>query len=124
MKQINIIRNEVVTNSASFETLEEINIWLSNHITLGCFGKPEHQVELLDANGLSFDPPQFNTISSEFQFEIEDITDEVEQEEININALKFLAETDFYVTRFIEEGISYPEEIKIARQAARERIVR
>lgn len=47
-----------------------------------------------------------------------------DQEVINRNALKFLAETDWYVTRFSETNTPIPEEILNQRQAARDSIIR
>lgn len=41
----------------------------------------------------------------------------------NMEARRFLAETDWYVVRFAETGVPIPEDIKIARQEARNRIV-
>lgn len=56
--------------------------------------------------------------------EYQDITAQVEQEKVNAEALKYLADTDYYVIRNIDNGSPYPEEIRAARQAARERIVK
>jgi hypothetical protein len=41
----------------------------------------------------------------------------------NIDARRFLATTDWYVVRFAETGIPIPEDIRIARQEARDKIV-
>lgn len=61
------------------------------------------------------------------QFEnpvIEDITQKVAQEQINSEALQFLASTDYYIIREIDSGVPCPAEIKAQRQAARERIIK
>jgi len=39
-------------------------------------------------------------------------------------ALKFLAETDFYIIREMDNGVPCPAEIKAARQAAREKVIK
>jgi hypothetical protein len=39
-------------------------------------------------------------------------------------ALKFLAETDFYIIRSLDNGVPCPAEIKAARQAAREKVIK
>ena len=44
------------------------------------------------------------------------------QAEINAAALKYLADTDWYVTRFAETQVAIPAEISAARAAARARI--
>lgn len=43
-----------------------------------------------------------------------------EQSKINEKALAYLAETDWMVTRFAETGVPIPDEVKAARQAARQ----
>lgn len=45
------------------------------------------------------------------------------QERINAEARRYLAETDWYVTRFAETSQPIPEDIAALRQAARDRIV-
>jgi len=39
-------------------------------------------------------------------------------------ALKFLAESDFYIIRSLDNGVPCPPEIKAARQAAREKVIK
>lgn len=46
-----------------------------------------------------------------------------QQAQINAEALKYLADTDWVVTRFAETGVSIPEEIRDLRVQARTRIV-
>ncbi len=46
------------------------------------------------------------------------------QRQTNEDAERFLAETDWYVLRFADEGVSIPEDIKQARREARAAIVR
>lgn len=45
------------------------------------------------------------------------------QRNINLNALAYLASTDWYVSRFTETGVEIPDEVRIKRQAARDSIV-
>jgi hypothetical protein len=45
------------------------------------------------------------------------------QAQINAEALKYLADTDWYVTRFAETGVAIPAEITAERAAARARIL-
>jgi len=101
MIQVKIIRDSVVTNSASFLSQEEAQAWLSNHEGMGSFGSPEsYTVEILD------------------------ISAQLEQEAINVAALKLLADTDWYCTRLIDSGTLIPQEILTARAQARASIVR
>jgi hypothetical protein len=46
-----------------------------------------------------------------------------EQEEVNAVSLKYLSDTDWYVTRYAETGATIPQEILDARAAARAAIV-
>lgn len=57
-------------------------------------------------------------------FSQEDLTDQLEQERINKEALEYLAATDYLIIREMDNGIPCPPDIKLARQAARERIVK
>jgi hypothetical protein len=45
------------------------------------------------------------------------------QAQSNADALAYLASTDWYVVRFSETGVVIPDEIKTARQLARDAIV-
>ena len=45
------------------------------------------------------------------------------QIQINADALAYLASTDWYVVRFSETGVAIPDDIKTARQVARDAIV-
>lgn len=49
-------------------------------------------------------------------------TPEEIQQQINADALAYLAKTDWYVTRFAETGEPIPDEVKAKRQAARDSI--
>lgn len=76
-------------------------------------------------------PAVYETIHHPAEYEIEKIpVDEValaaqiQQEQINAEAEAYLRETDFYIIRSMDSGVPVPQEIKEARQAARERIIR
>lgn len=59
-----------------------------------------------------------------YQVEYIDISAQVEQDRINSEALAYLASTDWMQIRFTETGVEMPQDIKAARQAARERIIK
>ena len=61
---------------------------------------------------------------AEYTIEITDITAQVEQEKANAEALKYLAETDWLMIRELETGKPMPEEIKLKRQEARNKVVK
>jgi hypothetical protein len=61
---------------------------------------------------------------ADFTVEIEDITAKLEQEKINAESLAYLASTDWMIIRESETGVVCPVEIKKARQAARDRIIK
>jgi hypothetical protein len=63
-------------------------------------------------------------LAGDYEVEILDVTSQLEQEQINAEALKFLADTDWLILRELDNGTSCPAEIKAQRQAARERIVK
>ncbi len=63
-------------------------------------------------------------LPGEYTVEIEDILAQVEQEQINAEALAYLASTDWLVIREMDAGIPCPAEVKTERAAARARIVR
>lgn len=118
MFKVKIIKNEIQTHGASFETLELANAWLSEGIAAKWWGESE-QIEL-DLEGV----PTGNTIPAEYEIVIEDITAQVEQEKINAECLTYLAETDYYIVRFMETGKEVPQEILDKRAEARLKIVK
>jgi hypothetical protein len=63
-------------------------------------------------------------IPADYEVEVLNITSQLAQEKINAEALAFLAETDFYIIRELDNGITCPAEIKAQRQAARDRIIK
>lgn len=150
--QVSITRSGVLTNQAPFSSMEEAQAWVDSHVGIGSFGSPRYamqsveiapavidQEELLDSEGLSFDPPQFQDVEiSPAQFEdqlvevnpdgydisIGDVSAQADQQVINSEALKYLAETDWMVIRESEGGVACSQEIKDLRAAARLSIVR
>lgn len=48
--------------------------------------------------------------------------EQAEIDRVNAEARKYLADTDWYVTRLYETGVAVPENVLSARQAARERV--
>jgi hypothetical protein len=131
MKQINITKSGVLTNQASFETQEELDAFLAKHIGMGSFGSPRFSMqpveispavidsqEVLDEEGKSFDPPQFQDIEIQaavfedqlvesdpagYEVSIEDISAKLEQEKVNAEAQAFLNSTDYKILRHLRQ---------------------
>lgn len=122
--KIKNIASQQYTHEAEFPTMEEAQAWASHHSDMGSFGKPTHEVELLDSESLPFDPPQFETIESEFTVEMIDISVKFQQEQTNAASLKYLADTDWMIIREVEGGQACSAEIKQLRAAARSAVVR
>lgn len=59
-----------------------------------------------------------------YQVEYIDISAQVEQERINAESLKYLADTDWLIIREVDAGVPCPAEVKATRQLMRERIVK
>ena len=152
MKQVNIKKQNIITNSVILQSQEECDSWLTKEESNGSFGKPERwvtddqeditnalearvvvtresQAEVLDENNVVIIPesPEVSHLeykmASQYSIEVIDVTAQIEQEQINKEALQYLADTDWYVIRSID-GIAVPLEISEARAAARLRIVR
>jgi hypothetical protein len=135
MIQVKIIRDSVVTNSGSFPSQEEAQVWLSSHEGMGTFGQKKETVErqvlifpaVVDSEGLEISPAQFEAQMVDLEgytVEMLDISVQLEQEATNAAALKLLAESDWMIVREMEGGIACPQEVKDARAAARASIVR
>ena len=54
----------------------------------------------------------------------EEMIAQAAQAKLNATSLAYLASTDWYATRFAETGEAIPAEVKTARQAARDAIVK
>src|ERR1043165_2035166 len=137
MKQIHIIRNGQVTNILPYNTAEEI-AHVEKHVVMGSFGKPAHFVKsvispeipaVIAEDGSEIVPAvpevyEMVEVPAEFSTEIVDLTAQGEQARINKEAEEYLASTDWYILRELDSGVPCPEEIRKARQAAREKIVK
>ena len=108
---------------------------LARHEGMGSFGQKKETVErqvlifpaVVDSEGLEISPAQFEAQMVDLEgytVEIIDISAQLEQERINSESLKFLAESDWMVTRMAETQQPVPEEVLLARAAARASIVR
>ena len=85
---------------------------------------------VLDDQGVEVSPAipavtqKWVKLKAEYTVEIEDITAQVAQQAINAEALAYLALTDWYIIREIDQGTPCPAEVKAERTSARARIVR
>jgi replicative superfamily II helicase len=59
-----------------------------------------------------------------YEVEYQDISAEVIQQQINQDALNYLASTDWLIIREVDEGTPCPLEVKTERAAARARIIK
>lgn len=91
------------------------------------------QDELLDSYGNELQPaveavPAVTRkevkLRAQYTIEIIDITEEVEQQKINQEALAYLAETDWMVIRQMDDGTPMPQDIKAKRAEARAKVKR
>ena len=134
MIKYSVKKNSVVTNSWTSEFADE------SHYE-PCFGKPKRWVlhkdelgaeayddadvleEKIEQDSFGVDVKMVK-LKAEYTVSIEDITAQVEQQRINQEALAYLASTDWYIIREIDQGTPCPAEVKAERAAARARIVR
>lgn len=135
MIQISIKKQDVVTNSATFLTLEEGQEWLSRHEGMGTFGAKastrEISVEIapavIDEEGTELVPALVETRTEEipgYVVVIEDLTAKLEQDKINAEAKALLDSTDWMVIRQLETGTLVPQDVLDARAAARASIIK
>jgi hypothetical protein len=137
----NIASQNYTHGPVTFKTIEETQSWIDSQLSVGlncAWGKPEHtiQVEISPYIPAVYEEEgeliseaveaifEDQVVPSEFTIEIEDITEQVEQERINTTALRYLAETDWIVTRAMERGEELSSEFKAEREAARASVVR
>jgi len=141
MKKIIVTKNDIILCSGVYEYANEFNEWLQRRISQNTWGKPERTIaqsdcseseilsaleltpEVLDESGQIIIPAMAR-LPADYTIEIQDVTAQVEQEKINQEALAYLASTDWLIIRELDAGIPCPTEIKIARQEARQRIVK
>lgn len=85
MIKINIRKQDVLTNSAIFDSLELANTWLAECESNATFGRPEHTVEvsprIINEDGTIIEAV-YEVVPSEYVVEIVDITVEVELENL------------------------------------------
>jgi hypothetical protein len=137
MFKVTVKKNGVMTHARDdFSSLEEAQAFIAKQESKKTFGQPAQiiktQVEtspaVLAEDGSVLQEAvieiQEQHIPSDYEIVIEDITAKLAQDQINAEALAFLAESDFYIIRQLDSGVPCPEEIKAQRQAARERIVK
>lgn len=137
MIKVSIKKEGQVTNQAQFESQEQAETWFNQERSNRSFGKIDgwYPESSLNADELATEleriTPEEGTsgevqvrIPDQFEVEYEDISAQVEQEQINREALAYLKSTDWIVIRSMDSGVAVPEEIQLARQAARERIIR
>lgn len=136
-----IVKNNanVIMFDPIFETQDLADAWLNRMLSARVFGKPERWVregeedtsnalETLEVEDLAATEtePAITHIEyrlpAEYTIEQEDVSAQVEQEEINRQALQYLVDTDWYIIREMDEGTPCPSEIKAERAAARSRI--
>lgn len=107
-----IIKNEEkqLEWSAQFESQELAQEWLNKQI-----GKPHRLPErkVLD------DEKNEITLPAEFSYEILDVSEEVELQKKKSEAKQFLANSDWYVIRFMDSGIEIPSDVKQKREESR-----
>lgn len=152
MIKINIKKNGEITNSGSFDSQEDVNVWLQHHVSANSFGKSERWVcedqedisnaleirtvidspaisEELDEQGNVIQealPETSHTeykLAAEYTIEIEDITIQIQTKQESEQARKYLADTDWYILREMDSGVVCPQEIKDLRAAARLKVI-
>jgi len=112
MKKIKVTEK----SGASIEYINDGEV--INRLSQMGHGLPERPE--LDAEG----NPTGNILPAEYTVQITDITAELEQERINAEALKYLADTDWMIIRELDANIPCPASVKLARAEARAKIVR
>lgn len=114
MKIILTVRdlNGIVLHQPSFDNMADATMMQAQILSLQGYNFPFH----MDETG---------TIVNDFTVEIQDVTAKDDQEKINAEALTYLASTDWMVVRAMEDSMKpIPEDIKIARQAARDKVIK
>jgi hypothetical protein len=101
MVKVTITRDDVITHQASFETKLEADAWVAVHESQGNFG----------------DPSQYKILITGVAEAI------IRQQNINNEALAYIASTNWIIIRALERGEEIPADIKQSRQEARDKIV-
>jgi hypothetical protein len=97
-----IKKNGVVTNAGPNQE------WLDEHVAMGTFGCPASQNE----DG-TWNPAEYSIEWDE----------SIPQDQINAEARRYLAETDWMIVRALETGVQVPDEVLDQRKFARTRII-
>lgn len=136
MIQVSIKKQDQITNQASFPSMEEAQTWLAHHESMKSFGQPkqilQQQIEISpaviaeDGSVLQEAVTEMQEVelAGEYEVEVLDISAQLAQEKINVEAQAFLDATDWMVIRAMEKGEELSLELKAERQAARDRIVK
>lgn len=135
MFKVNIYKNSIVTNEASFQSEDLANNWLMQESLNGSFGKNERwlieseftnetveqSLEWQWRDGFD-DLPEYK-FPADYSVEIIDISAEVLAQQESIDALAYLSNTDWYIIREMDTGEPCPNDIKLARVLARSKVV-
>jgi hypothetical protein len=141
MKKLIISQNNEVKQTAIFDTEEGLQDFLQVLNSANtCWGQPERDLVDTEASPVSQElkdkaisvtevqiagQAYFSyKIPAEFEVEIVDVTNELQQKKINEQAEQYLKDTDWYILREVDEGTPCPIEIKQLRAEARAKIVR
>lgn len=126
--------SNVETHSGKFSSQEELDSFKNSCIARNLWGKAagSYPIQELSSSELAQEISRTtdeygNTlveIPVQYTTEITDISSQVAQDSTNTTSLKYLADTDWYVIRYLETGVAIPADITTARAAARASIVR
>lgn len=97
MIKVSIIKDSEIVQSIKVESEQEADKWIQ---------------EVIESKAWS----------GEISFTKEDISSEIDQQQINREAKQYLDETDYYIIRMMDTGVPVPEGIQVLRQHARDRI--
>ena len=134
MIKISITRNSILTNQASFSTMEEAQSWLATHEGMKTFGEPASVIQQefeVSSAVLAEDGSVVQEAVTEmrdvpvpgsYEVLVEDISSKVAQEVINAEALAFLAECDWKRQRHIsQKALNIPTSLTEEAYLAMER---
>lgn len=124
----------VVTNQASHDDQQKAEQWVDSCEKIKAFGKPERWIHEDDLSAMGEDKTlaiaseevgsmeedrKRYKFAAEYTVVYEDITNQIIAEADKAQALKHLADTDWYVLRKVETGLGIPDSILASRAAAR-----
>lgn len=131
MIKINIKKQNILTNSATFSTQTEADSWLAECIANESFGKAEHTVEISPASTVFHPATEFaeayeevievvyEVVASEYTVEQFDITNELNLQKIREIRNELLKEADIVVNIAYDTGSGIAA-AKAYRQALRD----